>query len=990
NNGLVPVGARIAYVTVTYTRPGTLYNDGYADSVSLTLRDETQPVVHTTAVDEITAGAARVSGTVDDFGAVTTYHVEYGPTAAYGQRTADLALPAGSGPQAVAASLSGLVDGSTYHARVVADGPLGPVAGEDTTFQTLSAAPSTPGGLPKPLDFTWLPHTDVLIAGAPAAGVQFLATKAPGVRYEWDFDAPATGGLQPDPGASGDSPRHGFSTGGAHDAGRVVGAAGDRRRVYTVRLRATAPDGEVGEVTHQLVVMPNGPPSIDFVIRRAGTGVNEPVTLIPQVTDPDQTPRTGDAIDHLEWTLDTPGGDGAALPGSLLVCAGDGTACRAAGTGAVLGPWLAGAPGGGITVNFWARALAAHLLTPLAAIDLDQLPTTSPSGDPLLTGLVVQEDQGKRLNIAHDPRATFLYDNATLLQQSSFNLDAGEATGAQLTPGTLLRAASHVVVKKTIEQVPYAQYLRAAHIRPREITLTAVDSAGARTSVTHSLPLTPDAPPNLDARYVDRSPAGRFRPVSSQLLLKAHRHLRASTSLTLDHPLTTADELAFDASASSDPEGKIAWYVLEVGKPLDAAGLNVCRFQPPLVAGPTGKPTVDPGPEAYRPGEAFGGAQAAGAGPGLPIGAVGSLPVKGLNPKGLQKVGLRAVRSGLPTLTSLVGTVPLVHPCGPFAARTVAPGTFKVTPSAAARPVRTALNPALLQQRHGLEFDTSALVTRNPQDLRFRIPVEGRYSVSVAAYDASGQGTIQRTDGFDIQKPDGHCANVTGERLHLQRDSALGFDEHVLGFGGLCMDLGGNREFFWTTHDLDVNGVTLRPKDHAALFVDARSGVARIFATTASEPDLSKLDTAAVDALERQAGGVRVVVDGDPIAGFDHFDDATAKRWIQGQLGRQPRLLPGARYKGSPVATPEAGATAAARDAAFDVAFTAGGGVSHTHFAIVLPGAFSRHDATTTPTADIARSGVDEPRAVTLTTNTYADIAKVRRQRRAHVRALQD
>ncbi|MCW3041349.1 MAG: hypothetical protein JWM31_3254, partial [Solirubrobacterales bacterium] len=784
--------------------------------------------------------------------------------------------------------------------------------------------------------------------------------------------------------------RHGFTAAGAHDVGRVTGAAGDGRRVYVVRLRATAPNGEVAEVTHRLVVMPNGPPSVDFVVRRAGTGVNEPVTLVPQVTDPDQTPRTGDTIDHLEWTLDTPGAGGVSPPESRLVCAADGTACHAADSGAEPGGWLSAAPGGGITVNFWTRALAAHALTPLAAIDLDQLPTSTPSGDPLLTGLVVQEDQGKRLTVAHDPRATFLYDNATLLQQSSFNTDAGEATGAQLTPGTLLRAGP-VVVKRARELTPYAQYLRAAQLRPREITLTAVDGAGARTSVTHSLPLTPDAPPNLNAQYVDRSPAGRFRPVSSQLLLKVHHHrLRASTSLTLDHPLTTADELAFDASASADPEGSIAWYVLEVGQPLDAAGLNVCRFRPPILNGPNGRPVLDPGPEAYRPGAAFGNPQTAAAGPGRPIGAVGSLAIKGPNPRGLQKVGLRATPSSLPTLASLLGTVPLVHPCGPFAARTVAPGPFRVTPSSAARPIRTVLDPALLQPRRGLEFETSALVTRNPQDLRFRIPAEGRYSVSVAAYDASGQGAIQRTDGFDIQKPDGHCANVTGERLHLLREPGLGLDEHVLGFGGLCMDLGSGRDFFWTTHDLDVNGVTLRPHDGAALFVDTRSGRARVFATTAPEPDLAKLTDAGEAELAAHVGAVRVVVDGDPLAGFGHFDDATAKRWIQGQAGRQPRLLPEARYKGSPVATPEAGASAGAADAAFDVRFTAGGGVSHTHFAIVLPSAFSRHDATTTPTADITRSGLDEPRAVTLTTNTYADIARVHRRRRAHLRALQD
>lgn len=994
-SALVPAGARIAYVTVTFTRPGGQgYNDGYADNIALSLRDETPPAVHTTAVDGVTTNAATVRGTVDDFGLATTYHVEYGPSTAYGQRTPDAGLPAGSGPQAVTAALTGLTDATSYHARVVADGPVGSVAGEDMAFQTASAAPAPPApgtasGLPSPLDFTWLPHTDVLIAGAPAGGVQFLATKAPGVQYAWDFDAQPTGDLHPDPAATGDSPRHGFTADGAHDNGRVAGATGDRRRVYLVRLRATAPNGDVGEVSHRLVVMPNTPPSIDFVVRRETTGVNDAVTLVPQVTDPDQTPRTGDVIDHLEWTLDTPAPGGTALPDSRVLCAADGTGCRAGDGGTPLGSWFAQAPGGGISVNFFARALAAHFLAPLAAVDLDTLPVTGPSGDPLYTGLVVQQDQGRRLFVPHDPRATFLYDNATLLQQSSFNLAAGEATGAQLAGSSLLRTLGPLSkVKK--ELTPYAQYLQLARIRPREITLTAVDSTGARTSVTHSLPLTPDAAPNLEAQYVDRSPAGRFQPVSGKLLVKAHRHgLRAATSLTLDHPLTTQDELAFDASATVDPEGKLAWYVLEVGQPLDRAGLNVCRLQAGPVIGPTGKPSLDPGPDGYRPGEIFTQGLPGGTGPGTPIGAIGSLPIKGQNPRGLQRVGVRATASALPTLTSLLGTVPLVHPCGPFAARTVVPGSFKVMPSAAARPVRTVLAPALLQRRTGLEFDTTALVTRNPQDLRFRIPKEGRYSVSVAAYDASGQGAIQRTDGFDIKAPDAHCSNVSGERLHLKANADLGLDKHILGFGGLCMDLGGNHSLFWTTHDMDINGVTLRPAPGAALFVDARTASARVLSTTAPEPDLATLSAAGEDALASHIGAVSVVVDGDPIAGFPHFDDATAKRWIQGQNGRQPRLLATARYKGSPVARPAAGALAAAADAAFNVRFEAESGRTTTHFAIVLPSAFSRHDENTTPTADITRTGIDEPRATILTTNTYADIARARHLRSARARAAQ-
>ena len=66
----------------------------------------------------------------------TTYHFDYGPTAAYGSSTPEVA--AGDGHSAVAASaaLAGLLAGTTYHYRVVATSAGGATPGADAAFTT--------------------------------------------------------------------------------------------------------------------------------------------------------------------------------------------------------------------------------------------------------------------------------------------------------------------------------------------------------------------------------------------------------------------------------------------------------------------------------------------------------------------------------------------------------------------------------------------------------------------------------------------------------------------------------------------------------------------------------------------------------------------------------------------------------------------------------------------------------------------------------------
>lgn len=909
------------------------------------------PAVRTTGVDEVTVGSARVSGTIDDRLAGRRWFVEYGETTAYGQRTGELATAGAVGAQPVQAVLSGLAPGTTYHARIVADG----VAGEDVTFRTADAAVGA-ASVPAGLDFTWNPRAEVMIAGAPAGGVQFEATPAAGVTYLWDFDHRPGEGFRADPGASGPSPRHTFTADGAHDTDRAKGADGTRRRVYVVRVRAIAPDGSTAEAEHQLVVMPNGAPVVDFISRRASLTVSKAVTFTPRVADPDEGPRTADRLVRLEWDLDTPAGDPGAPAAADIICDGTGAGCTAPG-GAPLGDWFSPGPGGAITVNFFTRALAANRLRPLAQINLGALPERGPDGAPLTGALAIQSFSGRSAATQKDPRLAYLYDNATLLQQSSFNTDAGEATGAQLARGTLRAKGSQLVGAAIRRQ---EKLLASSGLNWRRVTLTAVDSAGVRTSSTRVVPLVPDAAPRLRAKFLNLDPRRRAVDLANPQRQPRRAGARARAAQAekqqLGYTLTTQDELVFDAFASDDPDGKIAWYTLEVGQPLRANGL--CS---PAPKAESTLPPLVPTPEEYRPGRYEPGVNPAGAGVAGTRGRVGDIPAKGPNAR---KVAAFA-QAGAPTrpLSALLAQSPLLHACAPFTQRNVDAQGFLVRPSPAARSVpRAAINKALLQPRGDRTFPTKAIVTKDPNDLRFTIPVAGTYSVAVGAYDETGLGAIQRTDGLRIFDAEGDCVNVSGEPLTL--------GGRKYGFGGQCMSFSEKRTRFRTTKEISLNGVGLRPKGGGELRIDT---VARTLRATSS-------------ASSESPGDVEVVVDGDAVAQISDFTPARALEFVRGDL--HPTVIAGAEYRGSPVARPS---TPGPDPDNFQITL-GDGGTSSTRFYTVLPAQFSRTGESTSPTSEVRRRGREEPRSNELTTKRYADIASARRarERRARARAAAD
>jgi hypothetical protein len=95
------------------------------------------PAATTGAATGVTRTTATLTGTVDPNGTATSYHFEYGTTAAYG-----LSSPGGDadGEDAtpVSVPIEGLSPGTTYHYRLVATNGDGGAEGVDRTFRTAS------------------------------------------------------------------------------------------------------------------------------------------------------------------------------------------------------------------------------------------------------------------------------------------------------------------------------------------------------------------------------------------------------------------------------------------------------------------------------------------------------------------------------------------------------------------------------------------------------------------------------------------------------------------------------------------------------------------------------------------------------------------------------------------------------------------------------------------------------------------------------------
>jgi hypothetical protein len=98
----------------------------------------TAPAVTTGSASNVRTTSAVLNGTVDPKGQPTTWYFQYGPNTTYGLQTSPANAGSGTGSVAVHSSVTGLASNTTYHYRLVAQGPGGTTFGGDATLTTSS------------------------------------------------------------------------------------------------------------------------------------------------------------------------------------------------------------------------------------------------------------------------------------------------------------------------------------------------------------------------------------------------------------------------------------------------------------------------------------------------------------------------------------------------------------------------------------------------------------------------------------------------------------------------------------------------------------------------------------------------------------------------------------------------------------------------------------------------------------------------------------
>ncbi|HET9152741.1 MAG TPA: plastocyanin/azurin family copper-binding protein [Solirubrobacterales bacterium] len=110
---------------------------------TVTVTGPAAPVVSTGSATAVSETEATLNGTVNPSEQETSYFFEYGPTAAYGQKTAPASAGSGTAPVPKSATVSGLSPATTYHFRLVAENAIGTTFGSDRTFSTTGPPSAT-------------------------------------------------------------------------------------------------------------------------------------------------------------------------------------------------------------------------------------------------------------------------------------------------------------------------------------------------------------------------------------------------------------------------------------------------------------------------------------------------------------------------------------------------------------------------------------------------------------------------------------------------------------------------------------------------------------------------------------------------------------------------------------------------------------------------------------------------------------------------------
>ena len=130
--------------------PGTTYHYrvvatnaiGTNAGADLTFTTTGPPGVSGTAATAVTSATATLNASLDAHGYATSWYFEYGPTTAYGVRTATQSQSSSAGSHTVSVPIGGLNAGTAYHFRLVATNSAGTTHGPDTVFTTAGPAVS--------------------------------------------------------------------------------------------------------------------------------------------------------------------------------------------------------------------------------------------------------------------------------------------------------------------------------------------------------------------------------------------------------------------------------------------------------------------------------------------------------------------------------------------------------------------------------------------------------------------------------------------------------------------------------------------------------------------------------------------------------------------------------------------------------------------------------------------------------------------------------
>ncbi len=162
--GSIPVDANPHAVSanVTGLNPATTYHYRLAAKNSIGegagfdrqfTTGPASPLVEEQSVETVGTTEAIVAAKINPRGGETTYRVEYGTTASYGQSTAESApfgFASDNGKHPVSVHIGGLSPGTAYHFRFVATNSVDVTEGTDTSFATYP--PTNPTFAPCPND----------------------------------------------------------------------------------------------------------------------------------------------------------------------------------------------------------------------------------------------------------------------------------------------------------------------------------------------------------------------------------------------------------------------------------------------------------------------------------------------------------------------------------------------------------------------------------------------------------------------------------------------------------------------------------------------------------------------------------------------------------------------------------------------------------------------------------------------------------------------